>query len=247
MSTINEVLEIRDKYDTLKKQEESLCIEMKEVFNSIDIKEYEKLNYEECKNVFDKLTYRIDDEIKNKLSSILTKKKEEVYPEILKAQYYPELNTLNLSDEDKIEIDNFIRKHIRHIFTDRIINECKPLIENIHKLVELDILKKNYSFKCYECGSSSENLSQDDFDSYKRIWEIETLSKQNKLTDEMNNELDELYQNHSYGCIEIYCMDCDDMHKEITNLGEFEEYLNDGNVEIYYRVNKNPDLTYEIL
>ena len=247
MSTINEVLEIRNKYDALKKQEEELWHEMKEVFNVIDIEEYQKLNYDECKNVFEKVLYRIDDEVKNKLSEILKKKKAEVYPEILKAHYYPELNTLSLSDKDTVEIDNFIRHHLRHIFTENLINECKPLTENIDGIVSLGILEKKYSLKCCECGDSSETLSQDELDRHKRIWEIEAIVKDTGWTDELDAEFYCLYEECSHGCIEIYCMDCDDMHKEITNLNEFEEYLSDGNIEVYYRINKNPNLTYEKL
>jgi hypothetical protein len=247
METINKIIEVSNRYNDLKRQVDEVWAEMKTVCNNIDIEEYRKLSYEECKDISERVSYRIEDDIQAKLNVILTQKKEDKYPELLQAHYYSELNALDISDGDKASIDNFIRKHIRHVFTNNLISKCQPLLDNIYKLVEFDILKKNYSLKCNECGSATAVFTEDEMNGYKRIWELELLSKTERLTDELEVELDELFKKYSYGCIELCCFDCDEMHVEIANLEQFNKYVNDGYVEIYYKLIKTPDLTYEKL
>ena len=88
-------------------------------------------------------------------------------------------------------------------------------------------------------------ISESDLEKYKRFWELFELEKQKIITDEQLDELDQLEKDGFY---EIYlcCLDedeCDDA--EITNEKELSDYMR--NVEVVYKVVKNPDLTYEKL
>lgn len=69
--------------------------------------------------------------------------------------------------------------------------------------------------------------------------------KQNKITDGQLDELDQLEKDGFYE-IYLYCIDeneCEEI--EITNEKELSNYMK--NVEVVYKVVKNPDLIYEKL
>ncbi len=81
---------------------------------------------------------------------------------------------------------------------------------------------------------------------YKRYWKLLELKEQNTITDEQLNELNLLGKDGFYG-IYLYCIgeedECEDI--EITNKKELSDYMQ--NVEVVYRIVKEPDLTYEKL
>ena len=118
-------------------------------------------------------------------------------------------------------------------------------VDDLEMLKNIGIVGKKYNFRCKSCGSSCDIISESDLEKYKRFWELFELEKQKKITSEQLDELDQLEKDGFY---EIYlcCMDedeCDDV--EITNEKELSDYMR--NVEVVYKVVKNPDLTYEKL
>lgn len=241
MDTINTTLEYIKAIDDIKEKEKNLYKKANEIFNDIKIEEFEKLSYEECKYIYDYVFYRINDELRESLGKITHEKKIKLYPEMLKPHYYPELDRLKINDNDKLEIDTFIRQHLRYILNPRVLVKCKPLLDNIDSLVDLGIVSKNYSFMCY-CGSQSSVKSEEEMNACFKIWELE----KKEHTTENSLELEKLYEKYGFGVISLNCFDCDEEETvEITNLDEFNEYLNDGFVEVYYKIIKNPDLTYE--
>lgn len=233
-----------------KKEEELKAItnKLKSQANSIDISELSDHTYEECRNLYKQIQYYIDDKyLLNELSVVIEKKKIEKYPELLKPTYYPEIDSLDISDSEKIRLDKAARWNVRNYLSENNIKKMThPLsVDDLELLKSIGIIEKEYNFRCKSCGSSCDVISESDLEKYKRLWKLFELEKQKIITDE---ELDELDQLEKDGFYEIYlcCLDedeCDDV--EITNEKELFDYMR--NVEIVYKVVKSPDLTYEKL
>ena len=217
--------------------------------SSINITDLSDYGYEECRDLFKQIQYYIDDKILlNELSDVIEKKKIEKYPELLKPTYYPEIDSLNIPNSEKLRLDKAVRWNKNYI----ILNEYNlkkltyPLSnDDLEMLKSIGIVEKNYRFRCKNCGCICDMISENDLKKYKRFWELLELEKQKKITDEQLDELDQLDKDGFYE-ICLSCTDeneCDDV--EITNEKELSDYME--NVEIVYKVVKNSDLTYEKL
>ena len=118
-------------------------------------------------------------------------------------------------------------------------------IEDLELLKSIGIVEKKYNFRCKNCGSSCTVITESNLKKYKRFWKLFELEKQNKITDGQLDELDQLEKDGFYE-IYLYCIDeneCEEI--EITNEKELSNYMK--NVEVVYKVVKNPDLIYEKL
>lgn len=226
---------------------------LKEVVNklklqakNLKVSDLSDFSYEECRNLYKQIQYYIDDEnLLNELSAVVEKKKIEKYPELLKPIYYPEIDSLDISDSEKIRLDKAARWNVRNYMCENNINKMThPLsIDDLELLKSIGIVEKKYNFRCKSCGNSCDIISESDLEKYKRFWELFELEKQKEITDEQLNELDQLEKDGFY---EIYwcCMDeieCDEV--EITNEKELSDYMR--NVEVVYNVAKSPNLTFE--
>lgn len=217
--------------------------------NSMEIADLNDFGYEECRDLFKQIQYYIEDKsLLNELSTSIEKKKTEKYPELLKPTYYPEIDSLDISDSEKLRLDKAVRWNSNYININE--NNLKKLSyplsnSDLEMLKSIGIVEKNYRFRCKNCGSICDMISESDLEKYKRFWELFELEKQKKITNEQLDELDQLEKDGFY---EIYlcCMDeneCDDI--EITNEKELFDYME--NIEVVYKVIKSPDLTFEKL
>lgn len=112
-------------------------------------------------------------------------------------------------------------------------------------LKSIGIVEKKYNFICKNCDASCGVISESDLEKYKRYWKLLELKEQNTITDEQLNELNLLEKDGFYG-IYLYCIEEDECKDiEITNEKELSDYMQ--NVEVVYRIVKEPDLTYEKL
>lgn len=216
--------------------------------NGVDVCDLDDYSYEECRDLFEHIKYYVDDKkILNVLSEVIEKKKIKKYPELLKPTYYPEIDALNISDSEKIRLDKVARWNFRNYISESNIKKSKyPLfIEDLELLKSANIVEKRYNFRCKSCGSSCVVIPESNLQKYKRAWKLFELEKQNTITEEQLNELDQLEKE---GFFEIYfcCVDEDEGYDvEITNEKELSDYME--NVEVVYMVVKSPDLTYEKL
>lgn len=222
---------------------------LKSEASSIDITDLNAYCYEECRDLYRQIQYYIEDKsLLNELSTSIEKKKTEKYPELLKPTYYPEIDSLDISDSEKLRLDKAVRWNSNYININE--NNLKKLSyplsnSDLEMLKSIGIVEKNYRFRCKNCGSICDMISESDLEKCKRFWELFELEKQKKITNEQLDELDQLEKDGFY---EIYlsCMDendCDDI--EITNEKELSDYMS--NVEVVYKVVKSPDLTFEKL
>ncbi|GLB26516.1 hypothetical protein LXJ15735_27570 [Lacrimispora xylanolytica] len=240
---IQDVLKLIEEKESLKNKLETVSNELKDAVNNLDLNEFDNYDYESARHLSAQVQYLIDDERGKRLSDIVAAKKVLKYPQLLKPTYYPEIDTLNISDEEKLRLDKAAYMNIRYYMSvdnlDRL--EYKISIEDLELLKSIGVAEKRYSFRCKECGDSCITISESDLEKYKRVFKLEGMG--NSLTDELEKEFDELYE-QGFCCISICCMECD-FDYEITNQKVLDDYRS--HMKELYKVVKNPDLTFEKL
>lgn len=118
---------------------------LKSQANSVDISKLSDHTYEECRNLYKQIQYYIDDKyLLNELSAVVEKKKIEKYPELLKPTYYPEIDSLDISDLEKIRLDKAARWNVRNYMSENNINKMiHPLfIDDLELLKSIGIVEK---------------------------------------------------------------------------------------------------------
>lgn len=211
--------------------------------NLLDFSALNDYDYETVKGLFNQIQYLIDDSKKEALSEIVESKKAQKYPQLLKPTYYPEIDLLQISDNEKLRLDKAAYVNSRYYLSEDNIGrlEIKMSIQDLERLRSIGVVEKKFSFKCKDCGDPCVTISENDIEKYKRVFYLEGLGS--SLSDEQGKELDELYENGFY-CISICCMDCD-FDYEITNMADLDNYK--PYIKEVYKVVKTPDLTYEKL
>lgn len=240
---VQNVLKLIEEKENLKVKLETVGNKLKDAVNELDLNALDNYDYETMRNLYTQVQYLIDDEGRKRLSDVVAAKKILKYPQSLKPTYYPEIDTLNTSDEEKLRLDKAAYMNTRYYMSEDNLDrlEYKFSIQDLELLKSVGIVEKKYSFRCKDCGDSCITISESDLEKYKRVFQLEGTG--NSLTDEQEYELDKLYEQGFY-CIEVCCMECD-LDYEITNQKVLDDY------RIYikeiYKVVKNPDLTYEKL
>lgn len=241
--TIQYLMELIEEKKKLQNDLESARSKLIDAVNDLDFNTLEKLDYDTIKDLFTQVQYLINDAQRDILSAIVENKKIQKYPQLLKPTYYPEIDTLNISVEEKLRLDKAAYMNTRYYMSwdnlDRL--EYKLSIQDLELLKSIGIIEKKYSFRCKDCGDPCITISESDLEKYKRVFQLEETG--NSLTDEQEEELDKLYEQGFY-CIEVCCMECD-LDYEITNqkvLDDCKSYIKE-----IYKVVKSPDLTFEKL
>ena len=122
---------------------------------NLKVSDLSDFSYEECRNLYKQIQYYIDDEnLLNQLSTIVEKKKIEKYPELLKPTYYPEIDSLEISDSEKIRLDKAARWNVRNYMNENNIKKMTyPLsIDDLEMLKSIGIVEKKYNFRCESCN-----------------------------------------------------------------------------------------------
>lgn len=234
---LNEKQEAETKTKQIRERIKSLSGQLKaDILNEYD--------YETAKKIFNEIQFYTKTEVALKMRSIIEKKKIEKYPELLKPTYYPEIDMLSISDSEKLRLDKAARENFNKYISEKNSNKSSGSlsIDDMELLKGIGVSKKIYMFKCRRCRCSCGAISESDLNKYKKIWELE--SRASSLSEEEFVELDKLQQD-GYGNIYLCCMDHDDCDIEITNEEELEKY--ERNIDVLYKIEKNPNLKFEKL
>ncbi len=78
-------------------------LDLKEAVSKLNISEFEALDYEDMKAVMPCLKYHITKDMEARVMEIYENKRQERYPELKKAVYYPELNQVDFLSEERIK------------------------------------------------------------------------------------------------------------------------------------------------
>lgn len=235
---------IEDKYRA-EEEVKKIVARLTEVANSLKPNILDDCDYESAKKLYDSIKhYTNDKSVVEEMSAIVETKKAEKYPALLKPTYYPEIDTLVISDSEKLRLDRSARWNIRnYIFKSNMDRLTYPLsIEDLELLRSVGVAERKYNFRCEECGYSCDVISEEKLEKYKRVWELEKL--RSELTDEQDEELEKLYEDDFFN-IFLACMNCDEFEKEICNEEELKEY--ESHIEVLYEIVKQPNLEYEKL
>ncbi len=222
---------------------EAVGSQLIDAVNDLDLNTLKNCDYETMRELFKQVQYLIDDDRKEKLSDIVKSKKILKYPQLLKPTYYPKIDTLNISSDEKLRLDKAAYMNTRYYMSEDNLDrlEYKLSIQDLELLKSIGIVEKKYSFKCKACGDPCITFSESDLEKYKRVFQLSEIGS--SLTDEQDKELDGLYEKGVY-CISVCCVDCDS-ECEITNQRDLDDYKK--HIKEIYKVEKNPDLTYEKL
>lgn len=240
---IQDVLKLIEKKEKLQINLMAVRRELIEAVNDLDFDTLENYDYKTIKGLYMQVQYLIDDAQREKLSSIVESKKFQNYPQLLKPTYYPEVDTLDISDEEKLRLDKAAYMNTRYYMSvdnlDRL--DYKLSIEDLELLKSIGVVEKRFNFRCKDCGDPCITISESDLEKYKRVFHLEGIG--NSRSDEQDKKLDELYEN-GYYCISVCCMECDSDY-EIASQKDLDNYKS--HIKVVYKVVKNPDLTYEKL
>lgn len=225
---------------------ENIGTEIKNQCGELTAKEIESCDYETLKNLYHAIYFRLDEEQNQMISNILTAKKVAIYPQMLKPTYFPEIDQLCLSDSEKVRLDKAARNNIRYYISEDNIERLEhPMtIKDLEILTTINVAEKLYNFRCPDCNSICQIVTQKELDNHKRVWELILLRKKQELTEEQEQEIETLVEDGA-GYIYLSCIDDDEFEDEITDMEQLQKYEN--NMDISYRIIKAPDLTYEKL
>lgn len=225
MLSLNKGIELCNDIKSMEKELLDRKNTTRDMFIDLDISELFNKNYDELKEICSIIVPYCSKKDLNIINEILVKRKEEKYPEILDAHYYPEIKEMTwLDKKTRRSLD-------KRIMTYRITDEELVELgdETVNFLIEKEIIKRTYVLDCgcgdWECDRKY--LDSRYVDGLKQYW----------LKEETTKEEDEKY---NYGCIELYCSN---ETIEIESIDEIQEYLDC----ISIRVLKKADCTLDNL
>lgn len=202
------------------------------------------MDYDEMKVLMNKIEKYMSSDQLGVFQSKLFEKKCLEYPACRQATWFPEINQLDISDEEKRRLDVVAHSNFRYYINPSTLYKY-PMMKkgDIEKLYSVGVLEKyicfNHNNRCIRM------ISEERINGLKEIWR---LHNESNLSTEDSNHFYELLE--KYGC-DIYLLDesdcdCDgdDWEYEITSLEEYEAYEAKSEK---YRVCKEPDTKYDNL
>ncbi|MGG7131203.1 hypothetical protein [Clostridium perfringens] len=258
INKINELLNnVKIKENELKEAKKEL-----EEFVPNNIDELSKCDLKQLVGAYNNLKYMLDNDVCNKLNDIIDVKEKELFPELTKAYYYPELNKL----KDKMNLSFDVIRKIDEGLKDKDISlgvkkakigevDLLTLSEDVNVsekifnfLVEENIVERYFSFKicnCFECRSKI--LKEEEYKKYIEMFEILDKINNNKASDEEINmyyeeEAKDLpnYTYFSVSCLSEYR---DDDLFEVMCMEDLNKLLEKYPKKTFYNIKKTPDLS----
>ena len=260
---VNDIFNFLDDIRATEYELQELNLRFKNAINNLNIEDCKKQSYESIRDLLKSIQYQITDKsLLNQLSEIVYEKKVQKYPELLKPTYYPEIDTFDISNEEKLYLDkvckhwyaSYIRTFVRNGIVSLGIKEeyalkklCFYSTEHLEMLEHIGIVEKYYRFLCKFCYENTGCfISETELNKHKKVWELYDIRKNKTLSVEELEELDDL-ECSGYGVICIECEDECESYYEIDNLNDFDKCLKNNYIDIFYKVVKKPNLTYEKL
>lgn len=235
------ILNLMEQKASLKQMITGIQAGIKKAINGFTEEELEDMDYDTLKKIYDNEQYSITDPTIGIFRKVMETKRMEKYPQLKKPVYFPEIDSLDISDAEKLRLDKAARKNRKFYMSEDSLkwNEFGLSLEDLELLVSIGVAKRMYEFRCPDCGDKCIVVPEEDMEIHKRVWELEKIKSPSK--DEIE-ELDRIQ--YDYGCICLECMDCG-IEYEITNEKEFHNF--EKYMKVIYRIAKKPDLSSEKL
>lgn len=232
MGVLNTLMDKLYKKEELEKEIHDLDNDIRMLEKKLTPEEVENMSYEKLKCLWHEIEYGVTRPKRAKFEEIIERKREEKYPELKRAVYFPDINQLDIPDEDKKRIDRALADNCRYIINEKRIMRgdiAGIKVKELEMLHEIGVLKKSVRF-CID-GEYCCRYSEDELNKYFRYWELdEKFSKSDLSIDELKEweDLDE----SGYNSIWI-----EDEDGNCTELLSKEDYDSYGEKEVIYKVN----------
>lgn len=206
------------KLDKYEKQIKNIKEEMKSLTDNLSLEDVRDLSYKSLKDLLDKTKSYMSYVKRESFEKLLENKLEEEIPEFKRAVYFPQINDLDIPDEDKKRIDRALNHCFKWTLTERIVTDLdKKDFELLH---EAGILKKGYSFRIY--GDYCCKIWEPELNRFFRYWKLTELEKQGKILYYPESaELDSLERN---GYMSLYIINDEGLEKEFFSQKDFDVY-----------------------
>ena len=246
MSYIKSMIESHlDHIDELRNKLEDGQNDLRKCCRALCFGDVKDMDYDEMKEFMSKIEKYMSSEQKAVFKQELLEKKRTKYPELNRAVYFPEINGLDISDEEKRRLDREICKVNRYYLDEDFLkrSEINLSMNDIQKLYDVGVLEKYICF--IHDGSCVDMVPEEEINALKKVWRL--YAKGNLSTEELDY-LDKLEM--EYGCdLHLYDendWDWDDegWSYEVTCLKDYEAYEFKSEK---YRVCKEPDTKYDNL
>lgn len=225
MQTIEDFKLKHDHRKELEKKYENISLELEEIGKQLTIQDFEELKYDELKQNFGEWKKYLVMPLLDEVRCLINKKRLVKYPQLKGVRYYPILNDLNLSEEEKVKLD-------RYLFSGHKLSKRVGRLEQRHSdvLLEAGMIEKVYEFSCncfLSLDCSSVKLTQEEMDKYFSYW---NKTKNGELiSNEEKNETNN-------GTISYYCSE------ELIDIQDMDDYENN-TPRVHYNLIVEPDLS----
>jgi len=141
---IQDILKIIEEKKKLQIDLETVRSNLIDTVNDLDFDTLENCDYETTRDLFKQVQYLIDDAKGEMLSVIVESKKVKKYPQLLKPTYYPEIGSLNISDEEKLRLDKAAYMNTRYYMSEDNLDrlEYKLSIQDLELLKSIGVVGK---------------------------------------------------------------------------------------------------------
>lgn len=245
MKNLNSVENLRFYIEKLEEAKMDLHVretDFQEAANDFNVEELNELSYEEVRDLVKYIhRYVKSKESQNRMCAIRDKKKIEKYPKLLLPHFYPEINELNISTEDKMRLDKILRKNHGYFVSKTTYKKMGfQSFEELELLKSIGLVEKYYEIRCPDCWDRIDLILEERMKLYQKAWELQEIGDEKLSADEIV-EIDDLYDKgylNFYG----YCDNCDS-DWEFNTRKEFDSLFSEAT--IIYKIIKMPDLWSE--
>lgn len=243
---LEEIFELYNSVEKAKEELNALEAKLKAKCNDKDVSvdTFSDCSYDSLKEFYGLYRYYFEQPMRDELDKLLKKKRIEAYPIFNHPTYYPEIDQLQISESEKLRLDEAARWAVNYYITAENGNNLRrPLsIDDMEKLYSIGVAEKYYQFACPICGDYIQMFSESDLEKYKRKWYLNSLG--NSLTVEEKKEKEDLYE-AGFDYLTICCIDCMEYSGEICDENTLNRYTD--NMRAVYKITKSPDVQCEKL
>lgn len=230
MGVLNTLMDKIYKKEDLEKEIHDLDNDIRMLEKKLTPEEVENMSYEKLKYLWHEIEYGVIRPKRAKFEEILERKREEKYPELKRAVYFPDINQLDIPDEDKKRIDRTLADNCRFMFSEErimcgVITGIK--VDELETLHKIGVLKKSVRF-CID-GEYCCRYSEDELGKYFRFWELDR-----RYWELNEDELKEWGSLAGEAYTAIYIEDEEENYEELLNKEDYDSY---DEKEIIYQVN----------
>lgn len=169
-------------------------------------------------------------------NNIIRKKKDD--GEKQSAKYFPAINQLNISDDDKKRLDMALMILPRNYIPADNLSEYGLNLKDCELLRKIKVLEKYYGISCDECGFTVLMCSHEDMEYYHRVYQLCDEARIRTLSYPEEAELDSLHKAGYYNNLSYQCISCDYESRNISSLEKLNYLISES--KILYKLITNP-------